>query len=156
MTSADRLMGAPETLPQPVGSLGSLMRLRPALRFLEPGHVQPEKSSLSGSIGELPGGLELGSMLCHLDAHDVPSRAPTLTHQPLAAEAKALYRKALALEGLGMDALPIWRQALRQQPHDALLRRKLREAAPWLQTHRATVGLMKDVGTQNLTIYLGI
>ena len=51
------------------------------------------------------------------------------------AQAKAYYRKAQALEALGKDveALALWRQALKHQPEDARIRRKLRAAAPRTQ-----------------------
>ena len=51
-------------------------------------------------------------------------------------QAKAYYRKAQALEALGKDveALALWRQALKHQPEDAQIRRKLRAAAPRAQS----------------------
>lgn len=53
--------------------------------------------------------------------------------------AKAYYRKAQALEALGKDveALALWRQALKHQPEDALIRRKLRAAASAVRTQRS-------------------
>eukprot|EP00435_Cladocopium_sp_Y103_P023775 s3036_g5.t1 len=53
--------------------------------------------------------------------------------------AKAYYRKAQALEALGKDveALAVWRQALKHQPEDALIRRKLRAAASTVRTQRS-------------------
>lgn len=49
------------------------------------------------------------------------------------AEAQALYRKAMALEGLGRPeaALVVWRQAAKVAPKDLMVRKKLVTAVFW-------------------------
>ncbi|CAK9009393.1 unnamed protein product [Durusdinium trenchii] len=52
--------------------------------------------------------------------------------------AKAYYRKALALEGLGLDvqALPMWQKALREAPKDPMIRQKLTKAIEKVKEQR--------------------